>query len=116
MFPKEGNDFPASKAHATVHYAASIAAALHGELGHTHRATKTVMRWTGASERAVKNWFAGSKGPSGEHLVLLLRQSDMVLQVVLSLAGRERTISAIKLAGIRHELLELLERLHGLLD
>ena len=51
-----------------LNYAKSIAVALRGELGDTHRAIKTVMQWTGASERTIKNWFAGTRGPSGEHL------------------------------------------------
>jgi hypothetical protein len=87
-----------------------------GGLGDSHRAVKTVMQWTGASERTIKNWFAGTRGPSGEHLVLLLRQSDMVLQIFLSLAGRDHTVAAIKLAAARDELIKLLERIHGLLD
>jgi hypothetical protein len=45
-------------------YAAAVAHALTRQLGGTHQAVKTVMRWTGASERIVKNWFAGSCGPS----------------------------------------------------
>lgn len=40
-------------------YRAAIAAALREELGQTHRAIKTAMRWTGASERTVKYWIAG---------------------------------------------------------
>ena len=75
-----------------------------------------MMRWTGANERTVKNWFAGTRGPRGEHLVLLLRQSDMTLQVFLSLAGRDHTVGAIKLAAARDELVVLLERIRGLLD
>jgi hypothetical protein len=46
------------------------------------------MRWTGASERTVKYWFAGERGPSGDHLIALARHSDAVLYVVLALAGR----------------------------
>jgi hypothetical protein len=46
------------------------------------------MRWTGASERSVKYWFAGERGPSGEHLLSLARHSDAVLIVLLALADR----------------------------
>lgn len=69
-------------------YRAAIAMALHAELGSTHRAIKSAMRWTGASERTVKYWFAGERGPSGEHLVSLARHSDAVLIVLLALADR----------------------------
>lgn len=71
-----------------VDYRAALAMALRFELGATHRAIKTVMRWTGASERTVKYWFAGERGPSGQHLILLARHSDMVFHMVLMQAGR----------------------------
>lgn len=69
-------------------YRTAMAMALHAELGSTHRAIKSAMRWTGASERAVKYWFAGERGPSGEHLVSLARHSDAVLIVLLKMADR----------------------------
>lgn len=45
------------------------------------------MHWTGATERTVKYWFSGERGPSGDHLIALARHSDAVLYVV-ALAGR----------------------------
>jgi hypothetical protein len=69
-------------------YRTAIAMALHEELDDTHRAIKMAMRWTGASERTVKYWFAGERGPSGDHLIALARHSDAALYVVLALAGR----------------------------
>lgn len=69
-------------------YRRAIAMALHAELGSTHRAIKSAMRWTGASERTVKYWFQGERGPSGEHLVSLARHSEAVLIVLLVLADR----------------------------
>ena len=59
--------------------------ALREEPGDTHRAIKRAMRWTGASERTVKYWFAGERGPRGDHLIALVRNSDAALLV---LAGR----------------------------
>lgn len=70
-------------------YRTAIAAALRDELGLTHRAVKTAMRWTGASERTVKYWIAGERGPSGEHLIALARHSDIVFHMVLMLANRQ---------------------------
>jgi len=64
------------------------AIALRDELGSTHRAIKTAMRWTGASERTVKYWIAGERGPSGEHLIALARHSDIIFRMVLMLADR----------------------------
>ena len=34
-----------------------------------------------ARERTAKNWFAGTRGPTSEHLVSLVRHSDAVLAV-----------------------------------
>ena len=42
-----------------------------GGVVETHQAIKTVMKWTGAKERTVKNWFAGSNGTNGHHLAAL---------------------------------------------
>ena len=69
-------------------YRAAVAMALHAELGSTHRAIKSAMRWTGASERTVKYWFAGERGPSGEYLVSVARHSDAVLVLLLTMADR----------------------------
>lgn len=62
---------------AQARYREAVAAALRAELGQTHQAIKTAMRWTGASERAVKYWLSGERGPSGEHLIALAQHSDM---------------------------------------
>ena len=79
----------------TVHLAAdqtryrkAVAAALRAELGLTHQAIKTAMRWTGASERTVKYWLSGERGPSGEHLILLAQHSDAVMLTILTMAER----------------------------
>src|SRR5262249_39373011 len=58
------------------------------ELGDTHRAVKTVMRWTGASERAVKNWLAGDAGPQGHYLIKILRYSNAALETILAASRR----------------------------
>jgi hypothetical protein len=67
--------------------AAAIADALRAELG-SRSIAKTVARWTGVSDRAVKKWLAGKVVPGGVHLVALMRHSDEVLAVVLKAAGR----------------------------
>jgi hypothetical protein len=75
-------------------FAEAISAALRRELGNTSGAIKIVMRWTGASERTVKYWFTGERGPSGEHLVLLAAHSDAVFRTILVLAGRNQNLLA----------------------
>ncbi len=103
MFPKKGKVFPkkgkvlpddGGGADPRASYATTIARALREEFGRSSSATKTVMRWTGASERSVKNWFAGSNGPTGDHLVALLRHSDSVYYALADAAGRRRVVTS----------------------
>jgi hypothetical protein len=100
MFPKTGNNIPEGSADVRS-YAGAIADALRTELGQSHRATKTLMRWTGASDRTAKNWLSGCCGPSGDHLVQLARASDGVLATVLSLSGRNQHMVGADLLAIR---------------
>jgi hypothetical protein len=72
MLPKKGTVFPNGETLES--YPGAIAYALKCELGSTHQAVKIIRRWTGAGERTVKNWLAGISGPSGQHLVELIRQ------------------------------------------
>lgn len=108
MLPKKGKKLHhgGSGDGSEANLARAVAAALRSELGSTHQAIKTVMRWTGASERTVKHWFAGTHAPSGEHFVVLVRHSDEVLKMFLILAKRNSTIVAAKLADLRRHLLE----------
>ncbi|MEJ8862192.1 hypothetical protein [Pseudomonas jessenii] len=104
MFTKTGNSFLAQK-----QYAASIARALHMELGETHQATKTLMRWTNANERTVKNWMAGSSGPRGEHLVALVKHSDLALAAFLGMAERPHLLAASELPLLRQKLQSVID-------
>lgn len=99
MFTKTGNSFLAQE-----QYAACIARALHLELGETHQATKTLMRWTNADERTVKNWMSGSSGPSGKHLVALVKHSDLTLAAFLGMAGRPHALNASELPTLKQKL------------
>ena len=113
MLPKKGIVFP--NAEDLGPYSRAIAYALKCELGSTHQATKTVMGWTGAGERTVKNWLAGRSGPSGQYLIELMRNSQGVLQVVLVLAGRHQTAFLQHLADIRSQLMDTVERIDHLM-
>lgn len=97
MFPKKGNVFPSrtSRSKSPVRYCALVAAALRAELGETHRAIKTVARWSGASERTVKNWMSGDNGPNGQYLIKIMRESDGVLRALLHAAGRDDVVVAM---------------------
>lgn len=69
------------------------------------------MRWTGASERTVKNWISGSYGPTAEHLIELMRHSDTILNVVLGLSGRPEAMTMERIKAARDELSDVLEEL-----
>jgi hypothetical protein len=118
MLPKEGKLLPPGRptAPAGLPYPSVVSVALRAQLGDTHRAIKTVMRWTGASERTVKNWFAGTRGPSGDHLVALVRNSDDVFDAVLRMAERRTVLSAMKVAEARDKLLEIAQSIDALLE
>ena len=89
MVPIPGTIVPAANSEGRGDYAQAIARALRGELGQSARAAKTIMRWTGSSERAAKYWLQGSRGPSGWQLILLAKNSDAVLQEFLRMSGRD---------------------------
>ena len=83
MVQKKGTNVPPNE------YAAAIAEALREELGSSARAVKTIMHWTGASDRAAKYWLAGTRCPNGKQLILLVSRSDALLSTFLRLAHRD---------------------------
>jgi hypothetical protein len=113
MLPKKGIVFPNGENPGS--YPQAIAYALKCELGSTHQAVKIIRRWTGAGERTVKNWLAGISGPSGQHLVDLIRNSDYVLTVLLILAGRPQVAATHKLINLRSKLVESVEEIDAIL-
>ncbi len=113
-FPKTGKVFP--QRDAEHQYVSTIAKALRYELGPTHQAVKTIVRWTGANERTVKHWIAGTGGPSGENLIELMRNSDAVFEALLHLAGKEKSIVTSRLIGARGKMWEVVQMIDGLLE
>lgn len=117
MFPKKGKVFPkTAKPISPEEFAKSISIALREELGSSHIAAKTIMRWTGASERTAKNWLSGSCGPSGKHLVQLARESDVIMATVLVLAGRELNVSALSLISLKAGLMYAVNAIDEAID
>ncbi len=98
-----------------MNYTVAIATALNSQLGQSHQAVKTLMRWTNASERTVKNWLEGRHGPQGAHLVLVLRHSDAALNALLGLAKREQAIAVREVVLARDVMANAVERLDRLL-
>ena len=102
MFPKSGNKLPPGPtADAGAAYAEAISKALTSEIGASHVATKTVMLWTGASDRSARYWLTGDHGPGGRHLILLARNSAAVMRTVLQLANRDGLELAIEISAAR---------------
>jgi hypothetical protein len=119
MRPKKGNDLP--KVGRVLHpktpdatYVREISDALKQELGATHQAIKLAMRWTGASERTVKYWFAGFSGPNGTHLIALARHSDLILKMFLRKAGRHHYVMVLQLAQARETLRQALHSIEDI--
>jgi|SRR5271163_2723971 len=106
MLPKKGTVLP---------YRAAIAHALQRQLGTTHQAVKIIRRWTGAGERTVKNWLVGVSGPSGQHLVDLIRNSDEVLETLLLLADRPQIAAAGKVFVARNKLAQTVQQIDELM-
>lgn len=105
-FPEKGNIFPDRA------YALTISGVLKQNLGNTRRAIKTLVGWTGASERTVKNWLSGTSGPSGEHLIALIGHSDEVLEVLLLLAGRHQFVARLWISEAKAKLIQALKILN----
>ena len=111
--PVSGKTFPSSSGTVPVSevydFTAVIAETLRHAFGGTARSVKTVMGYTGAGERTVKNWFEGKNGPNGENLVELMRHSDEVLEAMLMMACREDILAGKLLVDFRDKLVEMLE-------
>ncbi len=75
---------------------------------------KTVSQLTQSNERAVRNWFDGKNGPSGENLVILMRHSDVVLKAILSLAQRQDLVVSVGLSSLRRQLVDAVATIDGL--
>ena len=64
-----------------------IAAGLRTDYGDSTSAIKVIGLKTGASLRAIKNWYSGKNTPSSSHLLTLARSSPSILQIVLEQIG-----------------------------
>lgn len=94
--------------------AVAIAAALKEEFGSTPSALKTIARLTRSNERTVRNWFEGKNSPSAGNLVILMRNSDLILRTVLMLADRHDLVVAVGLAGLRQQLMDAVATIDAL--
>jgi hypothetical protein len=113
-FPKKGKSFPKRDGNGGADFslddhafAMKIASALKAELKDRTSRAKVVAGWTGANERTVKNWILGRYAPCGRHLVLLARNSDQVLNAILSMADRQDLLLVRQAEDLRRRVLEL---------
>ena len=118
MFPKTGKKLHRGPKRACTEgqCATAVATALKNELGSTHQAVKTVMNWTGASERTVKHWLAGTHCPSGQHLIALARHSDGVIMFFLAAADRRSLVVGARLIEVRSKLSEAIKVIDAYCD
>ena len=108
--PNLGKTFPTAhgEARKEAGFVDGISQALRRQYGGTPSSVKVVARLTGANERAVKNWFDAKNGPSGENLIILLRHSNEVLEIVLQLADHRELIIARKFSASRETLRQMI--------
>jgi hypothetical protein len=112
MFPKKGSSFPIPRDALTdAEFAQVIASALKVEFGSTRHGAKTVMKWTGVSQRTAKNWLSGTNAPSGVHLVLLARESNAVLKAMMLMAERPEMSLGASLLSLKRVLAETMAAL-----
>lgn len=69
-------------------YTEQIAKALRARWGDHRSAAKEIATTIKVGVGTVKKWLRGDNGPSGEHLLRLVAESDEVWAAVLELSGR----------------------------
>ena len=99
MLHKKGKVFQnySDESFSDLSFRPALAKVLKEELGGTNQAAKSIMKWANVSERTAKNWIGGTHSPSCEHLIELMRHSDVVLNVVLCLANRRGALATAHL-------------------
>jgi hypothetical protein len=112
-FTKAGRTFHDGSGYDGSTFAELIARAIVADFGASPSALRRVAKLTTASERTVRNWLDGTNGPSGEHLVSLMRHSNAVLEATLTLAGRTPSGNDERLANVRRQLLVILSEFEG---
>jgi hypothetical protein len=88
--------------------------ALRREARRERGTVKRLMRWSGASEGAVKAWLRGDSQPRADHLIALMAHSDQILAAVLTAAGRTSKIPVAELIVVRRLIGEASDKLDAL--
>jgi len=103
--PKKGEELPLARTRQEQarEFAQVIADALKEELARG-ASIKTIMAWTGAGERTVKEWLAGSNAPRAFQLERLFRSSEAVYERVMIRTGRRPAVNRQSLEALREQL------------
>jgi hypothetical protein len=114
--PKKGGKLPAQRTRQkqAQEFTEAISDALKEELARGS-SIKTIMSWTGAGERTVKEWLAGSNAPRAFQLESLFRSSGAVYQRIMLRTGRQPVVTRHKLEAVRGQLSGLAEALDAAL-
>lgn len=104
MVPNSGSRLPIPPVLTEDLFAHAIGDALQSELGASHRAAKTVMRWTRVSDRTAREWLHGRSSPNGRHLIMLATHCRPVMATVLRLSGHDRAALAVDLEAVETSL------------
>ena len=103
------NDVDARPRHASL-----LTDALRREARRERGAVKRLMRWSGASEGAVKAWLYGRSQPRADHLIGLMAHSEQILAAVLTAAGRTSTMPLAEVIAARRLVHEAAQKLDAL--
>lgn len=114
--PKKGGKLPASRTRQEEarEFAKAVSDALKEELARGS-SIKTIMSWTGAGERTVKEWLAGSNAPRAFQLESLFRSSEAVYRTIMLRTGRQPIVTRHNLETVRGQLSGLAEALDSAL-
>lgn len=95
-------------------FARAIAEALKEELVRG-ASIKTIMAWTGAGERTVKEWLAGSNAPRAFQVECLMRSSDLIYERLMVRTGRKPVVNRESLKALKEQLTRLAEEIDAAL-
>lgn len=103
--PKKGEESPLARTRQEQarEFAQAIAGALKEELARG-ASIKTIMAWTGAGERTVKEWLAGSNAPRAFQVECLMRSSDLVYERLIIRTGRKPVVNREDLKALKAHL------------
>lgn len=98
MVPKSGSRLPKTQISLSdAQLAELIGAALRAELGASRRAAKSIIAWTGVSDRTARAWLNGRTSPSSLHLLAMAAHCKPVMATLLRLTGHEHVAVEIDL-------------------